>query len=53
MREKVLVMRADRFNRRGAQCAPAGRSGTGPYGKDGALSVFCRGGTLGRLEHRA
>ena len=50
MREKVLVMRADRFNRRGAQCAPAGRSGTGPYEKNGAFPVFCRGGTLGRPE---
>ena len=51
MREKVLVMRADRFNRRGAQCAPAGRSGTGPYEKNGAFPVFCRGGTLGRPGH--
>ncbi len=30
MRGTVLIMRAVRFNRRGAQCAPAGRSGTGP-----------------------
>ena len=39
------------FRRRGAQCAPAGRSGTGPYEKNGAFPVFCRGGTLGRPGH--
>ena len=30
MRETALVMRAARFNRRGAQCAPAGRRGRRP-----------------------
>ena len=30
--------------RRGAHCAPAGRSGTGPYRYPGTLSFFRRGG---------
>ena len=37
MRGTVLIMRAVRFNRRGAQCAPAGRSGTGPYAETDAF----------------
>ena len=38
------------FRRRGGLWPPAGRSGTGPYEKNGAFPVFCRGGTLGRPE---
>ena len=32
------------FRRRGAQCAPAGRSGTGPYAETDAFPILRRGG---------
>ena len=44
MRGTVLVMRADRFNRRGAQCAPAGRPVSGPYEIGRRFPELRRGG---------
>ena len=42
------------FRRRGAQCAPAGRSGTGPYERPESPPSFRRGGTPGRpMPHPA
>ena len=37
--------------RGGPMWPPAGRSGTGPYGKNGVFPIFRRGGTLSRPEY--
>ena len=58
MRGTVLVMRATRFNRRGAHCAPAGRRGRRPLRLNRNVSAFRRGGCphppgLGWLNRRS